>query len=72
MPQITLTAEQVTLIVNGHEGVEICDRSGRILGYVEPPIPPEEIEIAKSRMNWPGPWYTTEQVLDHLQSLEGK
>lgn len=72
MPHITVTAEQAKLIATGPDGIEICDPSGRILGHVEPPVPPEEIEIAKARMNWPGPWYTTEQVLAHLQSLDGK
>lgn len=72
MPQVTLTAEQVRLIANGHERIEICDPSGRVLGYVESPVAAEDIEIAKARMNWQGPWYTTEQVLAHLQSLEAK
>ncbi|HET6883876.1 MAG TPA: hypothetical protein VFI31_27225 [Pirellulales bacterium] len=72
MPQITVTAEQARLIANAQDGVEVCDSAGRVLGHVGPPVPPEEIEIAKARMNWPGPWYTTEQVLAHLDSLDEK
>jgi hypothetical protein len=72
VPYITMSEEQAKLIANGHHGIEICDPSGRVLGYIDPPVPPEEIEIAKARMNWPGPWYTTEQVLAHLDSLDEK
>ena len=31
-----------------------------------------DIRVAKDRLASPGPWYTTAEVLAHLQSLENK
>lgn len=57
--------------------VEICDPDGRIVGYFEPSIyagrvlPPEptEEELEESER---GPFYTLDEVLAYLQTLERK
>jgi hypothetical protein len=50
--------------------IEVRDRNGNHLGYVTRSFTPEEIEEAKRGLASSGPWYTTQQVLDHLRSLE--
>jgi hypothetical protein len=63
---------------NFSEPVELCDEAGRVLARVlplpdlseyepwEPPISEEELQ----RREQSDKWYTTEQVLAHLKSLE--
>jgi hypothetical protein len=65
---------------NLSEPLELCDDSGRVLAQVfpaldlseyepcEPPISEEELQ----RREQEAEWYTTEQVLAHLKSLENK
>jgi hypothetical protein len=58
--------------------VRLVDEQGILLGSFSPVPPssdeltPEELSEIKRRMNAPGPRYTTEQVLNHLSSLEKK
>jgi hypothetical protein len=70
MTQIILSDDQANAVQAATDTVEIRDRRGNLLGYVS--LPPSEAEIAEARgrLHSAGPWYTTEQVLDHLKSLE--
>ena len=70
MAQIVLTDDQVRPVRAANETVEVRDRHGNLLGYVSAAPSDEEIAAAGERLPSAGPWYTTEQVLDHLKSLE--
>ena len=72
MPHIVVTDEQARLISESAESIEIRDRSGKHLGYVAPGFTDEDIAIAKQRLASDEARYTTQEVLDHIQSLEQK
>jgi hypothetical protein len=69
MTQIILNDEQVRSVRAATDTVEVRDRHGGLLGYVSPPPSDIEIAAATKRLKSDGPWYTTQQVLDHLDSL---
>jgi hypothetical protein len=58
--------------------VELCDPSGKVLGRFVPapdpldwePITPEITEEELDRRQQSNEWYTTQQVLERLASLE--
>ena len=58
--------------------LELCDPTGRLLARVIPaldmedyePCEPEIADEELARRERSDEWYTTEQVLDHLKSLE--
>jgi hypothetical protein len=60
--------------------IELCDPSGRTLGYFTPvvdrslyqgvEIPFSEEELARAEKEVEGKTYTTDEVLAHLRSLE--
>jgi len=70
MTRIVLSDDQTRALQAATDGVEICDRHGNLLGYVSPPPSDAEIADARRRLQSDGPWHTTEQVMDHLKSLE--
>ena len=70
MPHIVVDDDQAKMISQSTESIEIRDRSGKHLGYVAHGFTEEDIAIAKQRMASDEPRYPTEQVLDHLRSLE--
>jgi len=70
MTQIILSDDQTRTVQAATGAVEVRDARGNLLGYMSPPPSDEEIAVAKRRLESEGPWYTTEQVLDHLKSLE--
>ena len=70
MTQIILSDDQARVVHAARDAVEIRDQQGNLLGYVSPPPSDVEIAEAKRRLKSDGPWYTTEQVTDHLKSLE--
>jgi len=70
MTQIVLSDDQAQAVQAATETVEIRDRHGNLLGYVSSPPSNAEIAAARQRLQSDGPWHTTEQVLDHLKSLE--
>ena len=80
MTKITLNTEQAAIIAAATEPVRICNPDGSIAGWVarkpkdvtpqEPLFTPEEIAEAERRIDAPGRWYTTKEVLDHLRALE--
>ncbi len=72
MPHIVLNDEQARIILESAESIEIRDRSGKHLGYVAHRFTDEDIAIAKERMASDEPRYTTQEVLDRIQSLDQK
>jgi hypothetical protein len=73
MVQIVVDATSAGQIQGSKGPVEILGPEGVHLGYVRRSLhSPEEIQEALRRSNDGGPWYTTEQVLAHLRSLEGQ
>ena len=72
MPHIIVDDEQARIISESAENIEIRDRSGKHLGYVAHGFTDEDIAIARERMGSDEARYTTQEVLDHIQSLEQK
>jgi len=70
MTHIVLSDDQAQTVQAATGAVEIRDRRGNLLGYVTPPPGEAEIAEARQRLASDGPWYTTQQVMDHLRSLE--
>jgi len=70
--QIVLSDDQAQAIRSAAGPVELRDREGRLLGYVPRPFTKERIADALRRAQSEGPWHTTEQVLDHVKSLDQK
>jgi hypothetical protein len=72
MPEITLTAEQAQVVASALQPVVVRDDRGNMLGRIEPVWTEEDIAEAKKALATNQTWYTTEQVLAHLRSLEGR
>jgi hypothetical protein len=78
MTQIILDASVAGKLHNLSQPVELCDPSGRVLGEFLPridmsewePVSPPASEDELDRREQSEDWYTTEQVLAHLKSLE--
>jgi len=70
MIRIVLDDQQAQSFRSGDDSAEVCDRAGNLLGYVARSPCDEDIKEAQRRLESDGPWYSTQQVLDHLQTLE--
>ena len=70
MSQIVLSDDQIKAFQAATDAVELRDQSGNLLGYVSRPPARAEIADAQRRLASDGPWYTTREVLNHLESLE--
>jgi hypothetical protein len=78
MTQIILDAGLAGQLNGLSHAVELCDPSGRVLGRFVPkfdlsewePISPDVSEEELDRREQSSEWYSTEQVLAHLKSLE--
>ena len=78
MTQIILDASVSGQLHHLTHPVELCDPSGRVLGEFVPridmsewkPISPDISEEELDRREKSDKWYTTEEVLAHLKSLE--
>jgi hypothetical protein len=70
MIQIILNDDQAGVVQRALNPVELRNGQGRLIGYVSPPPSSAIVAEAKRRANSVGPWHTTQQVLDHLTSLE--
>jgi len=70
MTQIVLSDDQAQAVQVATDAVEVRDRLGNLLGYVSRPPTDAEIAEAKRRLESPGPWYSGNQVMAHLDSLE--
>lgn len=71
MTSITLNSDQLREFEAAGDTIELRDEAGNVLGYVAKPLSAEIIATALQRSQSAGPWHTTQQVLDHLKSLEG-
>jgi hypothetical protein len=72
MLHIVVDDQQAKLISEATESVEIRDPRGKHLGYVAHGFTNEDIAIARDRLASDETRYTTQVVLDYLQSLEHK
>jgi len=80
MTRIVLTPEQEAVLAASEQPVPVVRPDGSFAGWVSPttnfvipkenPFTAEEIAAAEAEAAAPGPWYTTQEVLDHLRSLE--
>jgi hypothetical protein len=70
MMQIILSDDQVSALQVTAGTVEVRDQRGALVGYLSRPASDAEIAAANRRLKSDGPWYTTQEVLDHLDSLE--
>jgi len=77
MTQLVLTPEQASLVSQTQGKLPIYLPDGRVAGYLSriaptdrPVFTPDEIAAARRAADSPGPWYTTQQVLDHLRTLD--
>ncbi len=80
MNQIILDASMSGKLNTVIHPVELCDPSGRVLGRFVPlidlsewePLSPQISEEELDRRAQSTEWYSTEEVLAHLKSLEEK
>ena len=63
MPEIVLTDEQAKQLAGAVVPVEVKDAAGRVVGHLEPVLPPEFIAELKRRAATPGPRYSGTQVV---------
>ncbi len=70
MIKIAVSDEQAKAVEGSSGAIELRDSRGRLVGHVTRTVSPEDVATAKARLNSTGPWYTTAQVLSHLQSLD--
>lgn len=70
MTHIVLSDDQVRAVKSAPGAVELRDEQGNLLGYVARPTSRDRTAEAKRRLNSEGPWHSTDQVLEHLDSLE--
>jgi hypothetical protein len=78
MTQVILDGDSATKLQGLVYTVELCDASGKVLGRFIPkidmsewePVTPEASEEELDRREQETEWYTTEEVLAHLKSLE--
>ncbi len=80
MTRVLIDANLPPKLLELTEAMELCDGSGRVVGRVfpvmdlsgyepwEPPISEEELQ----RRERSDKWYSTEEVLARLKSLEGQ
>ena len=72
MNHIVVSQEQVEVIRAAGRSVQVLDASGRIVGFIKPAPSEEQINRVKARIaeGPKGPMYSSEQVFEHLRSLE--
>ena len=72
MKHIVVDQQQAELIRGGGRSIQVLDAAGKIVGYITPAPSEEEIALVGARLaEGPnGPLYTTQQVMEHLRSLD--
>jgi hypothetical protein len=78
MTRITLDAALLGKLHNLSQPLELCDETGKVLAQLIPVHDPSENELYIPEFNeeelqhqeQSGKWYSTEEVLAHLKSLE--
>ena len=70
MVEIVLSPEQTQLLESNAGYLPVRASGGQVVGYLAARhFTAEKIARAEQRLDSPGPWYTTEQVLNHLRSV---
>ena len=72
MTHVMLDDEQARIVVQSTDIVELRDRHGMHLGYVAHGFSEADYVAAKKRRDSAEPRYSTQEVLNHLRSLEEK
>jgi hypothetical protein len=72
MTQIVLDDKQAAALVASQGKARLCDAKGKTLAIAEPVFSEEEIGEVRRRTAASDVWYTTDQVLAHLESLDAK
>jgi hypothetical protein len=70
MTKLVFDKKQAEILRSATESVMIVDEHGNLLGHARRPFfTPEEIADAERRSQSPGPWRTTQEVMERLRSL---
>ena len=72
MSQIVVDAEEAALIKTAAKTVQVVDQEGKLVGFVTPAPTDEELEKWRRRLTVDEPTYSTEEVRNHLRSLESQ
>lgn len=73
MPQIILNAEQAKTVATALDPIKVRDEKGNYLGTLAPIWTREDVEQAKKDLADPKmEWYTLDEVMSQLRSLEQK
>lgn len=72
MPEIVLTDEQAKQLAGAVAPVEVKDRTGRVVGRLDPVLSTEFIAELKRRAATPGPRYSGAHVQARLQALQAE
>jgi hypothetical protein len=74
MSDIVVNMDVAEMITTAGRTVHVRDPNGRLVGFITPAPPEEEIASARARLaeGRQGPTYTTAEVLAHLRSLENR
>jgi hypothetical protein len=73
MFEIIVDDEQARVIGQTRAPIPIRDRAGQLVGLAVPSkscSTAARVAEAETRLDMDGPWWTTEQVLNHLRSLK--
>lgn len=70
MSQIVVDDEEAALIKKAATTVQVVDKEGKLVGFVTRATTDEELERWRQRLPIEEPTYTTEEVFQHLRSLE--
>ena len=70
MLEIVLTDEQAKMVTSALKPVQVKDGKDHVLGWFTPIWTEEDVARAKQSLASDQPWFTTEQVLEKLRSLE--
>jgi hypothetical protein len=77
MPEIVLSDQQASILMAATGPVAVRRPDGTFVGWVSShqptpasPFTPEEMAAAEAAARGPGPWYTTQEVLAHLRTLD--
>ena len=72
MSYTVVDKRQAAIIPQTRRSVRVLDPEGKLVGFIAPAPPAEEVARMMARIEEGpgGPLLTTEQVLEHLRSLE--
>ncbi len=70
MVKIVARDELLRELENENAVIEFVDANGKRLGTLVRPPSDEDVRIAKERLAGDGKRYTTEEVVEHLRSLD--